>query len=296
MPRIVEDPTHAICLNFDGPEWEFFRQSTIAAHQGDQPLTAEEAVQHLKEAWTHENEHLVVTWIEQLEQDQAEQIECDRLAQEEEACHTQQNAEPEVQRSKLEKRKNKSKIFNPDRVIAEWLGPRPSQYALSKIENMEYVELDYFTLKGCKDTATDTDKSVDSDTLALAQLGGSIAVKLSRHIRNDGDLGWEEMMDAKNIMLHFMNKSRTWPEAHTESMATFFFNLDLHPRKMQTNGKTALLLYQSCACHEWHDALEHDEGFNIQIIQDELLCSYGEEVNDAIRERDDAKRHRDDTT
>ncbi|KAF8259773.1 hypothetical protein EI94DRAFT_1706846 [Lactarius quietus] len=284
MPRIVEDPTWAICPNFDGLEWEFFRQSAITAHQGDQPLTPEEAVQCLKEAWTCENEHLVVAWVEQLEQDQAEQ----------------QNAEPEAENNKAKKRKNKKKIFNPDHVIAEWLGPRPSQYALGKIENMEYIELDYFTFKGCKDAAIDANKSINNDTLAFVQLGSSIAVrpmaavKPSRHVRNDKDLGWEEMMDAKNIMLHFMTKSGAWPEAHAESMAAFFFNLNLHLRKMQMNGKAALLLYQSRTRHEWFDALKRNEGFNIQIIQEELLRSCAEEVNNAICERDDAKYHRDD--
>ncbi|KAF8256932.1 hypothetical protein EI94DRAFT_1819667 [Lactarius quietus] len=271
MPRIVEDPTRAICPNFDGPEWEFFRQSAIAAHQ---------AVQRLKEAWTRENERLVVAWVKQLEQDQVEQVEHKRLAREEEARHPQQNAEPEAQNNEAKKRKNKKKVFNPDRVIVEWLGPRPSQYALGKIENMEYVELDYFTLKGCKDAAVDANKLIDSNTLAFVQLGGSIAmhpmaaVKPSRHIRNDEDLGWEEMMDIKNIMLHFMNKSGAWLEAHVELMAAFFFNLNLHLRKMQMNRKAALLLYQSHARYE-------------------LLHSYAEEVNDAIRERDNAKQHRD---
>ena len=44
---------------------------------------------------------------------------------------------------------------------------------------------------------------------------------------------------------------------------------------------------------EWFDALKRGEGFNIALIEEDLLRSYAEEVNDAIRDRDDAIRDRD---
>src|ERR1700761_1517036 len=69
MPRITVDPTRAICPSFEDPEWEFLRQTMIDAHQGDQPLTTEEAAQQMKEAWTCENECKVLAWNAQLEQD-----------------------------------------------------------------------------------------------------------------------------------------------------------------------------------------------------------------------------------
>ena len=37
MPRIVDDPTRAVCPSFEDPEWEFLRQSAVNAHQGDHP-------------------------------------------------------------------------------------------------------------------------------------------------------------------------------------------------------------------------------------------------------------------
>ncbi|KAF8266553.1 hypothetical protein EI94DRAFT_1701673 [Lactarius quietus] len=90
--------------------------------------------------------------------------------------------------------------------------------------------------------------------------------KPSRHIRNDEDLTWEEMLNAKNVVLHFINKAGTWPAPHVESMATFYFNLKFHPRKLHMNGKKALLLYQSHAQCKWYDTLENNEGFDLQII------------------------------
>ena len=85
--------------------------------------------------------------------------------------------------------------------MAEWIEPRPAQYALNKINHLEYVELDYFTIKGCHDAAADTNKSISQDTLAFTQVEGNIAIRPlatirpSKHIRNDHDLSWEEMMD-----------------------------------------------------------------------------------------------------
>jgi hypothetical protein len=35
--------------------------------------------------------------------------------------------------------------------------------------------------------------------------------------------------------------------------------------------------------HEWHDALRHDDGFNIAIINDVLMRHYTDEVWDRIR-------------
>ena len=56
MPRIVNDPTQAVCPSFEDPEWEFLRLSVVNAHQGDQPLTMEEAAQQMKDAWVRENQ------------------------------------------------------------------------------------------------------------------------------------------------------------------------------------------------------------------------------------------------
>ncbi len=106
------------------------------------------------------------------------------------------------------------------------------------------------------------------------------------------DLSWEEMMEAKNTMLHFMVKSTVLPMAHAESLAAFFVALKLHPRQKQTNGKRALLLYQSCIRCKWFDTLKHDKGFNIERIGENLLWTLAEEVNESIREANNRARDR----
>ncbi len=261
----------------------------IDAHQGVLPLTAEEASQRMKEAWTRENDSRIVAWNAQLEQDRVDQEEQDRVAQQEEDVqHTQLEKEAEEQRREAEKKKPKLNTFDPNRRINKWVEPRPAPYALNKINALEYIELDYFTLRGCREASFDTSKSISHDTLAFTQLEDTIAIRPmaalrpSKNIRNDEDLSWEEMLDAKNTMLHFMAKSGVWPVTHAESLAAFFVALELHPRKIQPNGKRALIVYQSRARREWFNALKRDEGFNIELIEEDLLQSLAEDVNDRI--------------
>ncbi|KAH9010883.1 hypothetical protein EDB84DRAFT_1445437 [Lactarius hengduanensis] len=159
--------------------------------------------------------------------------------------------EAEQQRREAEKKKPKIGSFVKGRGVGNWIEPRPAQYALNKINNLEYIELDYFTIRGCRDAATDSHKSISQDTMAFAQVEDTLAirplaaVRPSRNIRSDENLSWDEVMYAKNTMLHFMAQSRVWPLAHVESLAAFFVALELHPRRVQDNGNDVLILYQS---------------------------------------------------
>ena len=300
MPRIIEDPTKAVCPNFEHAEWDFCRQPMIEAHMGDHPLTMEEAAQRMKDAWTRVNDLKVTAWNAQLEQDREEQEGRVRLAQEEEnARQDQLQREAEEQRRELEKKKPKINDFHEDSEVAEWIEPRPPQYALNKINNLEYVELDYFTIKGCHDAAADTNKSISQDTLAFTQVEGNIAIRPlaairpSKHIRNDHDLSWEEMMDAKNTMLSCMALSGVWPDAHAKALAYLFYALDTHPRKALPNGKQALITYQSRVRRNWFDALKRGDGFNIGKVKESLLVRIAEEIDKEIQNRsiEQVRRH-----
>ncbi|KAH9019637.1 hypothetical protein EDB85DRAFT_1873013 [Lactarius pseudohatsudake] len=292
MPRITVDPNQATCPDFDGGDWEFLRQSMIDAHQGIAPLTGEEAVHRLKEAWARENANKIIAWNAQLEQDQAEQDERDRLAQEaEDAQRAQHEKEAEEQRREAEKKKPKMNAFDPRRCVSNWIEPRLSQYALNKINSLEYIELDYFMLRGCREAAADSGKSIGQDTLAFTQLDDTIAlrpmaaVKPSRYIKNDEDLTWDKLMEAKNSMLHFIAKSGIWPLANAQSLAAFFVALEVHPIRIQSNGRKVLLAYQSKVRREWFDALKRDEGFNLEIINEDLLRTLSEQLNSRAWDR-----------
>ena len=300
MPRILEDPTRAICPNFEGAEWEFLRQPLIDAHLGDQPLTLDEVTQRMKAAWSRENDRRIIAWNAQLEEDRAEQEEQGRVAQEEEDARLAlQEREAEEQRKEAEKKKPKLHPFDRKRSVGTAIQPRPASYALNKISSLEYIELDYFTERGCRLANADTPKSISHDTLAFTQIEDTIAIRPlaamrpSKHIRSDEELSWEDFMDAKNSMLSFMEESGVWPEEHAKSLANFFFELELHPRKWKANGKKTLIIYQSCVRRAWFDALKRNKGFNIELIEEDLLRSIAEELSNSIQEQntEQVRRH-----
>ena len=142
-------------------------------------------------------------------------------------------------------------------------------------------------------------KSISHDMLVFTQVKDTIAIRPlaalrpSKYIWSDEELSWPEMLQAKNTMLSFIAKSGVWPEGHVQSLASFYVNLELHPQKSLPFGDQALLLYQSRVRREWYDTFAQKEGFNIAIIQDELLCSVAEELNGRIifREIDQVKCH-----
>ncbi|KAH9016308.1 hypothetical protein EDB85DRAFT_1875065 [Lactarius pseudohatsudake] len=290
MPRILEDPARARCPNFRGNEWDVLRQTMIDANPGIDPLTEEGAAQRLREAWTRENDNQRAAWDEQLDQDRIEQEEQDRLAQEEEdAQQALRDKEAEQQRREAEKKKPKIGSFASPTGSSH--AQRPAQYALNKISNLEYIELDYFTIRGCRDAAADTHKSISQDTLAFAQVEDTLAirplaaVRPSRNIRSDENLSWDEVMYAKNTMIHFMAQSGVWPLAHVESLAAFFVALELHPRRVQDNGNEVLILYQSRVRREWFDAFKRDRGFDIEVINEAFMQSLAETVNNRAQDR-----------
>ena len=265
MPCLLNRPTQAVCPNFEGPEWAFLQQCIIVSHPEEIPSP--------QMRWPvrcdrhgRSNDARVTAWNTQLEKDCAEQDQHDRQLRELKATRRTPVAEEEEEERKVaEMNQPRLKQFDPTPRVNEWVQPRPVAYALDKLNNFEYVELDYFT-----------------------------ALRPSKNIRKDEDLSWEEMLEAKNTMLHFMTQSGLWPTAHAESLAAFFVALERNLLRLAGNGKTILLLYQSRVRREWFHAFERDEGFNIGLISDDLLHNIADEVSDKIWERqiDQVRTHR----
>ena len=76
------------------------------------------------------------------------------------------------------------------------------------------------------------------------------------------------------------------PRTHTNSVASasFYFALELHPRKLQTNRKKTLLGYQGEVRRERLSAPDRDESFNIKIIHKDFLRTYAFSVNNRFRD------------
>lgn len=65
--------------------------------------------------------------------------------EEEECRKAEREREADEQWKEQEKKKPKINPLDPNSTIRSWIAPQPSAYALNKIQQIEYIELDYFT-------------------------------------------------------------------------------------------------------------------------------------------------------
>ncbi|KIK75988.1 hypothetical protein PAXRUDRAFT_18529 [Paxillus rubicundulus Ve08.2h10] len=167
----MADPSNEMCPNFAS---DFYQPIciTLAANVENE----QQVLNNLVQIWTAEHNQQVALWndgqhAEALLAEEAEQV---RLAQEREAqCIVDDEAERE--QVELEKKKPKMNDFNDRVEVGNVIIPRPSQYAVMRLKNFEFVELWYFSPDGCKD-ATKSSSSTMEDTFRIAKVDNILTI------------------------------------------------------------------------------------------------------------------------
>ncbi|KAG1822657.1 uncharacterized protein BJ212DRAFT_1263892, partial [Suillus subaureus] len=135
-----------------------------------------------------------------------------------------------------EAKKKKPKIsdFDAEIMVVDVIIPRPSQYAIQKVKNMEYVELWYFSPDGCHEAALTSRSTSDSDdAFGFMRVNGMVALKTnvsfkaSQKALQDHDLSWCQFDLAKTSFLIHIEKNG-WPEKHQQVLALFFMLITNH--------------------------------------------------------------------
>ena len=157
----------------------------------------------------------------------------------------------------------------------DFLCKRAAQYARKKLNNFEYIELWYFTPDGCTDTTWEN-VSTAEDMLSFTHTGDNsislrplVTLKPSKNVMSDADLSWRQMSMGKTGMLISMKHAK-WSDKHWNVLASFFYDLGVHPYWSCPNGKAILLIYQAWLHHAWHDGLTSGKTFNIAIVRKTL--------------------------
>ncbi|KIJ18223.1 hypothetical protein PAXINDRAFT_71517, partial [Paxillus involutus ATCC 200175] len=75
----------------------------------------------------------------------------------------------EREHAELENKKPKMNNFNNEAKVGNIIIPRPSQYAVIKLKNFEFIELWYFSPEGCRDTAKSSSSTME-DTFGIAKV------------------------------------------------------------------------------------------------------------------------------
>ncbi|KAG2738450.1 hypothetical protein P692DRAFT_201798413 [Suillus brevipes Sb2] len=144
----MADPSLETCPDFAGDIYAGIRNDLTAA-TGDQP---QEVIDRLVAAWTEGHNARVLEWNQRREEEAREEAEIERArAAQEEEDRLAREAEAERERLESEKKKPKMNGFSATAAVGDAIVPRPSQFAIQKLNNFEYIELWYFSPEGCKD-------------------------------------------------------------------------------------------------------------------------------------------------
>jgi hypothetical protein len=277
----MADPSLEVCPDFASEFYDGIR-ADLAAATNAQP---QEVIDRLVESWTAGHEARVADWNRRHD----EEIQLVRAAREEEERLARQ-AEEENERLESEKKKPKMNGFNVTSTIGDAIAPRPSQYAIQKLNNFEYIELWYFSPDGCKE-ALKTSRSIADDTFSLTKLDDQLTIrptsasKASRSALPDHELSFSTFLRAKNLFLTQASTAK-WPQANLNALALFFWHLENHAiRNNSEIGDIVILHYASRVRQEWHDRLKRDEAFNIGIINETLLRTINEEIWDRVHSK-----------
>jgi hypothetical protein len=274
MPRILQNPSLEADPDFGSEAFRVLRDIII---RNDPTLDQESATEQLAEAHQRDRAHRLVAWQEQVKDDERVDAEARAtLLEQEEQAQAAQQAIEEAEKREKDKKKTKMSGFNPNTMVRDNLLPRPSQFAIQKLKNFEYVELWYLSPEGCAFTSNEN-KSTASGAYTFAEDGAFLSLKSTASCRpsskalHDRDLTWRQFDLAKNnFLLHIAKLG--WPEEHQASLAMFFMTIISHDSRTLPKGEGILLEYADDVRHAWHDDFANsDEGFNISIFNEALL-------------------------
>lgn len=243
-------------------------------------MTEEEAAEHLANTWRQRNRR-------NGEHPEQPPPQPPRLPQ----IQPEEDRDPEPPRAP-EGRKNVPQIDLEESIPASRL-PDPSEQALRKLRNFEYVELWYFTPKGCEVAAAHA-VSLDADTFTISKSDANFTLLPARTsslpknaIIQDQHLLSTDMAIAKNNLIAHMERCG-WPDNVVRMFMRFYMKLDTHPIRSQPQGDQALIIYQAEARRDWHRTLavnKNHKVYNLARIRDSRLQEIADEIRIATHNR-----------
>jgi hypothetical protein len=238
MNRILTDPALEAQPNFKSATYIGWLNALVAGG-----ISREDALENMADGWRFEQQERIALWQEQMEEDaRVLQEQSERERAEKEALEQEEQCE-------AEKKKPKINDFDTGSIVADIIIPRPSQYAIQKIKNMEYIELWYFSLDGCHEASITSRSTSDSDDAygftkvdSMVTLKTLASFKASHKALQDHDLSWHQFDLAKTSFLVHIEKNG-WPEKHQQALALFFTLITNHEHRMCLWGEKTLLRY-----------------------------------------------------
>ncbi|KIK74423.1 hypothetical protein PAXRUDRAFT_19888 [Paxillus rubicundulus Ve08.2h10] len=261
----MADPSNEVCPDFTSVFYRLIREALLANAENEQQV-----LDNLVQMWTAEHVQRVAAWTER------QHLEILLADEAEEVCLAQ------------EKKKPKMNDFDDEVEVGNVIIPRPSQYAILKLKNFEFIEFWYFSPEGCRDAAKSSSSTME-DTFGILKVDDVLtmrpiaALKQSRNVVNDCDLSISDFFCTKNNFLIHIEQA-SWPKKHVNALAEFFWHLENHPICNCHHGDAVMLLYTHRVQQSWHDDLKRGLAFNISKVNDTLMNAFNEEVVDQRRD------------
>ncbi|KAG6379024.1 hypothetical protein JVT61DRAFT_11448 [Boletus reticuloceps] len=139
---------------------------------------------------------------------------------------------------------------------AEKKKPKMNTFALdaSTLKSFDFIELWYFTPTGRSDAA-----------------------KYSTTLHTDDILG---ISRTDNLLMELLPRPRQKGcVAEIQPLATFFWHLETHPILELPLGEKIILTYASCVHFNWHTELKAGRGYNISILNKNLISFISDKVH-----------------
>ncbi|KAH6918012.1 hypothetical protein BKA70DRAFT_1245937 [Coprinopsis sp. MPI-PUGE-AT-0042] len=275
------DPTNDACPDHRSDTWRAVREMMM---QGGS--TEDQVTQRLDAAWQASHQKELAEWQAHLQQHLQHQHQ--------QAPGGQAGAAGEDGAVQRQQRKAKAVVFDTNAIIGNTLSAPIASSATTKLQNGQYVELDYFTRRGREATQQEY-QGVSADSLGIVQLGpeqgGALvlrpirAMRASKNIRQDSNLEWEDINRARHTMMQHIidTPSEAWPTAVVESFNLFFSRLDRHTIREEPYGDQAVVRYAARVRKEWHDQQLRGVSFNIGKINEQLLKNLKDEIMHEVK-------------
>lgn len=255
----------------------------IARYQVGTQLTIEQAIDEFKAAWSAGQDMKKAAWNQQEANDAAA---AEVVAQQAEAQLEQEKQEvlqqKELEAKEREKKQPKLGDFEIGVGISSRIPKQPSVYATAKLEKGQYVEIWYFSPKGCADTLssqlTSTPDHIGlSDVKGVLILRSAVSTPPSKKVIPDKDLSWDEMTKGGMVLVNEMTRAG-WNEKHVKLHARLFVTLQSHYLRWEDKGEAILLTYLARVRREWHALSKLEQTFDISVINDVLLEQISSEL------------------
>ena len=171
--------------------------------------------------------------------------------------------------------------FDVDAPIADRVPHHLYEYAVRRIEDMEYVELWYFSKEGCLEASKVTLTAAD-DTYGLLKTDTGLAFcstkasKASPNAIPDEQLAWDQITMGRHALLKTARRVG-WPDKHIFSLATFYINLEA----LMSDGYNTqtLILYHAVVRRQWHKTMKgRGTPFNLSIFNQRLFDTLDNQI------------------